>query len=104
MSSEQVGARSLTDAIDTYRTEHEGKLNKGALDLLSRLAKSTDASEAFRRLALKSRRAEADLLAACIEADNLARNFPRRVQEQQDALSRSKKWHKALAELRSFWR
>lgn len=102
MRSEQTGARSLTDAINTYRTEHEKKLNKKALDLLSRLAKSTDASEAFRRLAPKGRRAEAGFLAACVEADNLARNFPRRVQRQKDALSGSKKWHKALAELRSF--
>jgi len=100
--SKQAGARSLRDAINTYQTEHERKLDKQALQLLFRLAKSTDASEAFKRLGPKSRQAEEALLAACIEADNLVRNFPRLVQKQKDALSRSKQWHKALAELRRF--
>jgi hypothetical protein len=102
VKSEQSGARSLSDAIDTYRAEYQKKLDKQALNLLSRLAKSTDASEAFRRLGPKSRRAEADLLAACIEANDVVRNFPRLVQKQKDALSRSTQWHKSLAELRSF--
>lgn len=101
MKNKQSGSRSLIDAIDTYRTSQRTP-NKRALDLLSRLAKSTDASEAFTRLSPKSQRAEANLLAACIDADNLADNFPQLVQKQKDALSWSKRWHKALAELRSF--
>jgi hypothetical protein len=75
-------------------------LNKKGLELLSRLAKSTDALEAFTRLSLKNQKAEADLLAACIEAEYLARNFAKLVKKQNDALSRSKYWHKAVAELR----
>jgi hypothetical protein len=92
----------LSDAIDAYRTEYERKLDKQALDLLSRLAESTDASKVFKRLRPKSRRAEADLLAACIEADILVRKFPQSVQKQKDALSRSKRWHKSLTELQRF--
>ena len=100
--TERAGARCLSDAIESYRTEHEGKLDKEALDLLSRLTKSPDASEAFKGLGPLSRRAEAVVLAACIYADQVARNFRRQAQQQKDALTRSKQWHKALGELRNF--
>lgn len=101
MKRKQAGARSLRDAIETYRTEHERKVDREALDLLSRLAKSTLASQAFLGLAL-SRAAEEQVLVGCIEADKLARNFLRLVQKQEDALSRSEQWDKALVKLRKF--
>ncbi len=91
----------LREAVDAYCAERKGKLDKEARELLARLVDSSDAAKAFGRLKLKDRRAEACILTACIEADNIARTFLRRIEKQKDLLVRAKRWDEAVAILRN---
>jgi hypothetical protein len=92
---------SLREAIKAYCAEQK-KLDKPALELLNRLDKSPSAAEAFERLKLKDRRAEACVLTACIEAEDIARTFDQRVKNQKDVSMRAKRWNEAVAVLRKF--
>jgi hypothetical protein len=91
----------LREAIKAYRAEQK-KLDKPALELLNRLDKSPSAAEAFERLKLRDRRAEACFLTACIEAEDIARTFDQRVKKQEDISVRAKPWNEAVAVLRKF--
>jgi hypothetical protein len=102
VSSRRAGASNLRDAIQIYRFEQQETLEKWARELLTRLADSPNAANAFDRLRLKDRRAEARVVRACVEAQNVARTFSRRLKQQKDVLVRAKRWDRAVAELRKF--
>lgn len=98
----RAGVPPLREAIDAYCAEQKDKLDKGACELLARLADSYDAAKAFERLKLNDRHAEECLLTACIEADDVARTFSRRNREQNGVSARANRWNEAVAVLREF--
>jgi hypothetical protein len=63
-------------AVEAYRaeTKHYGKLDKGALELLDRLANSDKAVKAFERLKLKDGR-EREFVMLCIMVAQSARTW-----------------------------
>jgi hypothetical protein len=82
------GARALPEAIALYRAEQQSKFPREALTLLARLADDRNAAEAFARLKLKDRTAEAAVIAACIEAEELARTFEQRAAKAETRRAR----------------
>jgi hypothetical protein len=94
--------KRLRNAIEAYCADRTDKLDKRAHELLTRLADSSDAAKAFQQLKLKDRLAEACILTACIEADDVARTFDRRISKQKDVSVRAKRWDEAVALLRKF--
>jgi hypothetical protein len=97
----QSGA-SLRDVIDACLAERKNTLDRPALDLLARLARSSDAAKAFRRLNLKDRRQEAIFLTTCIEASLLARTFAPRIEKAKLMLVRMERLARAVVNLRTF--
>jgi hypothetical protein len=93
-------APRLREAIEFYLAQHNEELDEQARELLTRLADSDDAADAFEGLKLK-RDDEGAIIRACIEAKNLARTFPERVKKAKDMLKRRKPLREAVATLRA---
>jgi hypothetical protein len=79
----------LREAIEPYLTQHNEELDEDARKLLTRLAASGEAADAFERLKLK-RDDEAAIIRACIVTENLARTFPERRKKLEERLERLK--------------
>lgn len=92
----------MRDAIDAYCAERKDTLDQRALNLLARLANSSDAAKAFERLKLKDRREEAKVLTTFIQAEDLARTFPQRITKAKMTLVRLERHGRAVAGLRTF--
>lgn len=101
MNSRRAGARRLRQAINAYRTEQQGKLNHQGLELLERLANSSDAAKAFERLKLKDGH-ERKFLMLCILVEELARTFPARISTGRKMPARLKRLDEAISNLRLF--
>src|SRR5207237_9545347 len=71
--TQPVGLR-LREAAAAYRAVHEGKLDRRAVALLARLVKDDRVVRVVERLRLTDQQAVIRALAACDEADRLARN------------------------------
>jgi hypothetical protein len=93
-------AARLGEAVDTYRTEQKGTLDRAARQLLARLVKSPDAGKAFELLKL-DRRSVTPFLVTCIQAENLARTFPQRIMKAKMVLKRAESLGTAVAALRT---
>jgi hypothetical protein len=102
ISSRGAGARRLREAINALRAERTDKLDRRADELLARLVTSPDAAKAFERLSLKDGHKVAEVLAICIETDDLARTFPKWVAKVEKALVSTEQLDKAVAHLREF--
>ena len=101
--SRKAGALRLRESIKAYSgAATNNRLDKRARDLLARLASDGDAGDVFGRLNPRDQRAEACLLTACIEADEIARTFHARMKTQKNALGRARRWDEAIAVLRKF--
>ena len=86
----------LQEAINAYRAEKSDKLEKRASELFARLVKSSDAARAFERIVRKDGRRAADVLAICIETDDLLQTFPERIAKAEKALALAEKLEKAV--------
>jgi hypothetical protein len=76
-------APRLREAIHLYLAQHNEELDEHARKLLSRLARTDKAAEAFKRLKLRED-GEAAIIRACIVAENLARTFPERLKKLEE--------------------
>jgi hypothetical protein len=94
-------APRLREAIKAYRTEQNGKLVKWALELLDRLANSSEAAQAFEELKLRDG-CERNFLMLCILARELALAFPERVSTEQRMPATLRRLDDAISKLRLF--
>jgi hypothetical protein len=88
----------LRETIDA----HEHLFDQRALKTLSSLAENSDAAEAFERLKLKNTGDGVLILGEYIEAEQLLREFPWRVDNWNISLTRIEQLASHLAELRKF--
>lgn len=95
--------RLLKEVIQAYRAGKGEKLQRPDHELLARLAKDTDAAQAFARLRLKDPASEAILLDACIAANHIHLNFRKLLEEQRNVLERVKRWEQAALVLQNFY-
>ena len=109
ISSRRASAPNLYDTIKQYRREQQGKLDKWSLALLARLADSSDAAKAFKRLKQHHRDVPgvtavhgANLLLWCTQAELLYRRFPQEITEAKERLVQVDRLDTAVAELRNF--
>jgi len=105
-------APRLRGAIERYRAQHNEELDEQARGLLTRLADSDEAVDAFKRLThaflirLKPEDrdgavdGQAAIIGACINAENLARTFPQRLKKLDEMLERRERLRNAAAMLR----
>jgi len=100
----RAGAPCLRDAINAYRTAHKDSLDQAALDLLDRVAVSSDAAKAFKRLKLKRQYNDAEILTTCTQADQLARTLRQRITKAEKTLglAQVERLDRAVATLRAF--
>ena len=102
ISLRRAGALHLHDAIKAYCAEQPSKPDEQARALLARLAKDSDAAKALGRLELTDRSAEAVIVRACVEAENLARTFRQRIAKAEAMLAQKKPLTESVAKLRRF--
>jgi hypothetical protein len=116
--SRRADGPRLGEALDAYRIKYGKGLNARAQQVLRRLERSAKARNAFERLSWlktadgKTRtfpeegRIEPDgamaIVKACVEAEQLARTFPQRIEETKERLHKAEQFQKAAALLRSF--
>jgi hypothetical protein len=94
---------ALRKAVEAYRAEHEGNLDKWALELLDRLAGCRDAADAFNDLDWLSQADHTMLfLKVCIETEQLARTFGGLKENVQKELEQLPELKKAARRLRGF--
>ena len=79
--------RRLREAVDAYLVAHGTHLDQHARALLERLADDFTAANVFVGLELDYRRASL-FLVGCIEAENLARTYHRRIRRAKAILAR----------------
>jgi hypothetical protein len=97
----------LKKALTAYRALHAGRLDSKAIAVLDRIGQDKDAAKAFTKLNVNDR-AVSNILTACIEGDELARTFGKRIELERGMLGgkakkgRLKMLDKALADLRLF--
>ena len=97
-------ANLLKDALAAYRTAAGDHLDPKEMVVLKRLETDSRAATTFAKLKLDGRTA-ANILTVCIEADELARTFNRRLKTEGTMLRKGgqlDKLDKAVADLRSF--
>lgn len=97
--SQTKDAPRLREAIQLYLAQHNEELDERSRKLLSRLASSDEAAEAFGRLKPRDD-GQAAIIRACIVAENLARTFPQRLKKAEEMLARRERLGKAAAMLR----
>jgi hypothetical protein len=109
ISSRRAGAPNLYDTIKKYRLEQQGKLDKWALALLARLAESSDAAKAFRRLEGHHREVPGvtavlggNFLLWCTIAEQMFRRFPQEITKAKERLVQLERLDTAVAELCKF--
>lgn len=88
ISSRRTVPTRLREAVDAYRAEQKDNLDHHALNLLARLAESSDAGKAFERLKVEDRCNVAAFLTTCIRAHDLARTFPQRIMKAKKTSAR----------------
>jgi hypothetical protein len=99
----------LKKALTAYRALQGDRLDPQAIAVLDRIAQDRDAATAFAKLKVNDRTAS-NILTACIEGDELARTFGKRIELEREILGgkgkkgRLKMLDKALADLRLFLR
>jgi len=98
---DQVATTRLREAVDAFRAKQNDRLDDWARGLLARLANSSNAAKAFERLKL-NRREEAEVLEACIEAEELVRTFAHRLKRAKKRLVDIERIENAYGELRKF--
>ena len=77
-------------------------MSEEALDLLERLAISRDAAKAVQEMKFTDQRHVARVLEACVEAEQLYRTFPERIEETEKTLARMERLDDAVGLLRKF--
>jgi hypothetical protein len=104
-SSRRADASRLRKAVDAYRAEQQGKLDKWVNELLARLVNSSGAAQAFEQLSKVpaiSAVHGVDLLRACIDSGLHFRSFPKQIAEAEDMLERLPRLDKVVVQLRKF--
>jgi hypothetical protein len=99
VSQRTRAAPRLREAIRLYLAQHNEELDEHARKLLTRLASSDEAAEAFKRLKLRDDD-EGPIIRACSEAENLARTFAQRRKKLEERLARREQRGNAAVILR----